>query len=158
MAFQDKLESEPWRFDYFTVLRQLERTFKDQPRIGDSATISEEFVKLGQDPFMAFPGSNIASAVQSDDKAIQIFTKFLGLLGPQGALPLAITEEAYYYHLAQDDAFARSVGFPGVRCSPRMNLPTKLRLKRPSIVLKPKFVWRQHREASQGALRRQVHP
>lgn len=107
MAFQDKLESEPWRFDYFTVLRQLERTFKERPRIGDSATISEEFVKLGQNPFMAFPGSNIAAAVQSDDQAIKIFTKFLGLLGPQGALPLSITEEAYFYHLAQDDAFAR---------------------------------------------------
>ena len=33
--------------------------------------------------------------------------KFLGLLGPQGALPLSTTEEAYHYVLSQDDAFPR---------------------------------------------------
>ena len=31
----------------------------------------------------------------------------MGLLGPQGALPLATTEEAYHYVLANDDAFPR---------------------------------------------------
>ena len=33
--------------------------------------------------------------------------KFLGLLGPQGALPLATTEEAYGWNLMRDDAFPR---------------------------------------------------
>ena len=33
--------------------------------------------------------------------------KFLGLLGPQGALPLATTEEAYGWQLANNDAFPR---------------------------------------------------
>jgi type VI secretion system protein ImpH len=45
--------------------------------------------------------------VQSDDKPLRVFVKYLGLLGPQGALPLATTEEAYHYVLAQDDAFPR---------------------------------------------------
>ena len=63
--------------------------FKDRPRIGDSATRREEFVRLGQDPFMEFPASNICRVLeQTTDKPLQIFVKFLGLLGPQGALPL----------------------------------------------------------------------
>jgi type VI secretion system protein ImpH len=107
VTFSRNLESEPWRFDYFAVLRQLERTFKDQPRIGDSSALREEFVRLGQDPFMAFPASNIARVVQGDNKALEVFVKYLGLLGPQGALPLATTEEAYHYVLANDDAFPR---------------------------------------------------
>jgi type VI secretion system protein ImpH len=107
MTFLRNLESEPWRFDYFTVLRHLERTFANQPRIGDSAARREDFVQLGQDPFMDFPASNLARVVQSDDKPIQVFVKYLGLLGPQGALPLATTEEAYHYVLANDDAFPR---------------------------------------------------
>ena len=65
MTFLRKLQDEPWRFDYFAVLRQLERTFKDQPRIGDSAASREEFVRLGQDPFMAFPASNLARVAQA---------------------------------------------------------------------------------------------
>ena len=107
MTFLRNLESEPWRFDYFTVLRHLERTFADRPRIGDSAARREDFVQLGQDPFMDFPASNLARVEQSDDKPLKVFVKYLGLLGPQGALPLATTEEAYHYVLAQDDAFPR---------------------------------------------------
>lgn len=106
-TFLRKLEAEPWRFDYFTVLRHLERTFADRPRIGDSAARREEFVQLGQDPFMDFPASNLARVEVNDHKPLKVFAKYLGLLGPQGALPFATTEEAYHYVLSQDDSFPR---------------------------------------------------
>lgn len=102
-----ELKAEPWRFDYFAVLRQLERVHANQPRIGESATLREEFALLGQDPFMEFPASNLARVETIDDKPLRLFVKHMGLLGPQGALPLATTEEAYHYTLAQDDAFPR---------------------------------------------------
>ena len=101
------LKAEPWRFDYFAVLRHLERIHDELPRIGDSATLRDEFVLLGQDPFMDFPASNLARVEPGEDKPLQIFVKHMGLLGPQGALPLATTEEAYHYVLANDDAFPR---------------------------------------------------
>ena len=108
MNFIRNLIAEPWRFDYFALLRQLERIFKDRPRIGDSAALREEFARFGQDAFMEFPASNVSRAKQDDEKApLQIFVRHLGLLGPQGALPLATTEEAYHYALAGDDAFPR---------------------------------------------------
>ena len=104
-----ELEAEPWRFDYFTVLRHLERVHDDRPRIGESATLGDELVLLGQDPFMEFPASNLARVEYGDDedKPLKIFVKYMGLLGPQGALPLATTEEAYHHILANDDAFPR---------------------------------------------------
>lgn len=107
VSFFRNLEAEPWRFDYFAVLRHLERTSPDKPRIGDSAARRDELVQLRQDPYMDFPASNLARAIASEDKPLQIFVKFLGMLGPQGPLPLATTEEAYHYLLAQDEAFAR---------------------------------------------------
>jgi type VI secretion system protein ImpH len=106
-TFLRNLQAEPWRFDYFAVLRHLERMFKDRPRIGDSAARRDEFVQLGQDPFLEFQASNLARVVHGDNKPLKVFVKFLGLLGPQGALPLAITEESYHYLLAHDDALAR---------------------------------------------------
>ena len=104
-----EMEAEPWRFDYFTVLRHLERVHEDQPRIGESATLRDELVLLGQDPFMEFPASNLARVEQADDedKPVRIFVKYMGMLGPQGALPLATTEEAYHYIPANDDSFPR---------------------------------------------------
>lgn len=102
-----ELEAEPWRFDYFTMLRHLERVHDSQPRIGDSATLRDEFVLLGQDPFMEFPASNLSRVEKVEDKPLKILVKHMGMLGPQGALPLATTEEAYHYILANDDAFPR---------------------------------------------------
>jgi type VI secretion system protein ImpH len=105
--FLRNLQSEPWRFDYFAVLRHLERSCADRPRIGDSAARREEYVQLGQDPYMEFPASNLARVEQKDGQPLKVLVKYLGMLGPQGALPLATTEEAYHYLLAQDDAFPR---------------------------------------------------
>jgi type VI secretion system protein ImpH len=107
VSFASDLQTEPWRFDFFGTLRRLERTHKDRPRIGDSSSVRQEYVALGQDPFMEFPASNIAKAERKADGRLQLLVKFLGLLGPQGALPLATTEEAYSWGLMRDEAFPR---------------------------------------------------
>lgn len=107
MSHLDDVQKEPWRFDLLALLRRVERSFPDQPRIGDSASRREEFVALGEDPFLEFPASNIARADRDAQGRIRLLVKFLGLLGPQGALPLATTEEAYHWSLMRDDAFPR---------------------------------------------------
>jgi type VI secretion system protein ImpH len=102
----DQMKAEPWRFDFFDTLRQLERANPDRPRIGDSAARREEYVELGQTPYLEFPASNLA-AVEEYDGRLRILVKFLGLLGPQGALPLATTDESLGWWLMRDDAFPR---------------------------------------------------
>ena len=107
MSWLSDLQEEPWRFDFYSVLRRLERSYPHKPRIGDSATRRDDFVLLGQDPYLDFPASNLAKFEPSGPDQYRIFVKFLGLLGPQGALPLANTEEAYHWLLERDDAFPR---------------------------------------------------
>jgi type VI secretion system protein ImpH len=107
MSFLAELKAQPWRFDFFAALRRLERSFKDRPRLGESESIRQEYLTLGQDPYMDFPASNLARAETTEDGRIRIFVKFLGLLGPQGALPLASTEEALSWMLMRDEAFPR---------------------------------------------------
>jgi type VI secretion system protein ImpH len=107
VSFLAGLTEEPWRYDVFAVLRWLERSFPDRPRIGDSASLRDEYVLLHQDPFMEFPASNLRKAERGSDGRFRVAVRFLGLLGPQGALPLATTEEAYGWQLARDDAFPR---------------------------------------------------
>jgi type VI secretion system protein ImpH len=103
----EEIEKEPWRFDFFALMRRLERSFPERPRIGDSATRRDEYVQLGANPYMDFPASTLDRFEQLGDDRFRILTKFLGLLGPQGALPLPTTEESYRWLLAQDDAFPR---------------------------------------------------
>ncbi|MCT4471841.1 type VI secretion system baseplate subunit TssG [Bosea spartocytisi] len=106
-GYQARLEAEPWRFDFYAVMRRLERSFPERSRIGDVASRRDEYVALGEQAFLDFPASTIAEAGRDAQGRLRLFVKFLGLLGPQGALPLATTEESYHWQLARDDAFPR---------------------------------------------------
>ena len=107
MTFLRNLEAEPWRFDYFTVLRLLERTPPGSAADWRQRGATRGICAFGQDPYMDFPASNLARVEEHEGKPLKVLVKYLGLLGPQGALPLATTEEAYHYLLSQDDAFSR---------------------------------------------------
>lgn len=106
-SFVQQAEAEPWRQDFFALMRRLERSFPDRPRIGESATRRDEFVTLGEDPYLEFPASTISKVERESQQRIKVLVKFLGLLGPQGALPMATTEEAYGWLLQREDAFPR---------------------------------------------------
>ena len=107
MSYIHDLETEPWRFDLFSILRHLERNNPDRPRVGDSSTLNEDYVRLGEDPYFDFPSCNVGIARRDDRGTFHLIVKYLGLLGPQGPMPLATTEEAYGWLLANDDSFAR---------------------------------------------------
>lgn len=107
MSFAEDLQNAPWAHDLLATLRRIERGAPDKPRIGDSAARQGDAVTLGQDPYLAFPASNIAAAERDEDGRLRLVVKFLGLLGPQGALPLSTTDEAYGWLMERDDAFAR---------------------------------------------------
>jgi type VI secretion system protein ImpH len=109
MSFLDELGKEPWRFDWLATMRRLERSHPEKPRIGDSAARSQDFVALSQNPFLEFPDSTIEAAGRDARGRIRVVSRFLGMFGPQGALPLTTTDEAYSWLRARDDAFARFV-------------------------------------------------
>lgn len=107
MSWSDELAAEPWRFDFFTVLRRLERVHRSRPRIGAGAALRDEYVRLGQNPYLAFPASNLEAATRDAAGNFHVLVRFLGLLGPQGALPLAATAEALGWLEMRDDAYPR---------------------------------------------------
>jgi type VI secretion system protein ImpH len=101
------LFSEPWRFDLLDVLRRQERRNPSKPRIGDSRTLMDEYVEITQDPYLEFPASTLAAAERRENGRTRLTARFLGMFGPQGALPLTTTEETYHWLLQRDDAFPR---------------------------------------------------
>ena len=105
----DALLAEPWRFDLFSALRQAERANSAKPRIGDAQTLADEFVIVAQNPYMEFPASTLEGAEIDSAGRLRLIARFLGMFGPQGALPLATTEENYHWLLERDDAFTRFV-------------------------------------------------
>lgn len=98
---------EPWRFDLFATLRKLEQAEAARPRIGRNDALRDEVVRLGQNPYLAFPASTIEAAGLKPDGRLRIIARFLGQLGPQGPLPLATTAEALAWLEMRDESFAR---------------------------------------------------
>ena len=107
MSFLDRLAAEPWRFDWLAVMRRLEREHPDKPRLGGSAARAQDFVCLSQNPYLEFPDSTIEAAERDEKGRLRVVSRFLGMFGPQGALPLTTTEEAFSWLRERDDAFAR---------------------------------------------------
>ncbi|NDW02810.1 type VI secretion system baseplate subunit TssG [Jiella pacifica] len=92
--------------DLIVLLRAIERGSADKPRIGKSRTARDDCVTLGQEPYAAFPAGNVAAVEKRGDRP-HVTTRFLGLFGPQGALPLATTLDAIDWRDKGDPAFLR---------------------------------------------------
>jgi len=107
--FRSDLQAEPWRFDLLAGLRRLERENPAKPRIGEARRLEDEFVEISQNPYLEFPDSNLEAAAVEPNGRMRLMARFLGMFGPQGALPLTTTEEAYGWLLERDDAFPRFV-------------------------------------------------
>lgn len=101
------LLDDPTQFGFLSLMRELERGRPDLPRIGRNRNLREETVRLGQEPFQAFPSCNVSLARERDDGRLRIRSNFLGYFGPQGSLPLNMTAEIYQWYLHRDEAFVR---------------------------------------------------
>lgn len=91
----EALGQSPQTYHIFQALRLIETAYADHPRLGRSRRPSQDPVRLGQAPELAFPTSTIASFVQDPATGRHRLTQHVfGLFGPNGALPLHLTEHA----------------------------------------------------------------
>ena len=90
-----RLQDAPQEYHIFHALRVIEAAHPDAPRLGESRRPREDRVRLGQEAELAFPPSTIASFTPgTDGKPARLINRFFGLFGPQGPLPLHLTEYA----------------------------------------------------------------
>lgn len=91
----DALRAAPYAFELFAALRLLEKTHRERPRLGRSLRPAEDAVRLRQPPSLAFASSDIAAYTPgSGERPAVLDTWVLGLFGPNGPLPLHLTEYA----------------------------------------------------------------
>jgi type VI secretion system protein ImpH len=94
------LNREPWRSDFFDAMRRIEASYPELPRLGTSVRPADEPIRLGQPAARAAATAAIAAligdrrAADGDALPPKLLVNFLGLFGPNGALPLEYTEYA----------------------------------------------------------------
>ena len=88
----ESLQAEPWRFGFLSLLRRIGANPAIDP-VGTARRPQAEPFRLGQQPSLAFPPCEIASAHEAAGRLkIRLFG--LGMLGPHGPLPIHVTEIA----------------------------------------------------------------
>ena len=100
---------EPWRYDFYAALRLVEATHPERPRLGTALRPAEEPLRLGQSPELSFAPAPLAGvAAATAQRPPRIDVRFFGLFGPNGPLPLHLTDHARQCILqGGDHAFAR---------------------------------------------------
>jgi type VI secretion system protein ImpH len=89
------LAEAPYRHDFYQTLRRLECVYDSKPRWGHARRPVDEPVRFGQDPDLSFAPSPLASfEAGSGGRPPRLQVHLFGLLGPNGPLPIHITEYA----------------------------------------------------------------
>jgi len=97
---EESLRERPSAFGFFQAVRLLERLFPEKARVGRWEDPREEVARFGVLPRLAFSPSEIhALELEADgegagegERPARIDVNFMGLVGPQGVLPLEYTQ------------------------------------------------------------------
>lgn len=90
-----ELSTQPYAYDFYAAARLLQNHFRSRARIGYSASVGEDPVRFAQSPALDFAPSTLEAFQQKDPaRPPVIYCRHFGLFGPNGPLPLCLTEYA----------------------------------------------------------------
>lgn len=94
-AFLDRLAATPWAWSFYQAMRRLEVLHADRPRLGRSTRPSQDALRLAQEPLVEFASAALSAWEPGQEGAPpRLLVHFFGLFGPDGPLPLHLTEYA----------------------------------------------------------------
>jgi type VI secretion system protein ImpH len=95
VALIQDLEARFVSYELYAALRRIECAFPALPRLGRAARSVDEAVRLGQVPSLAFAPTVFAEAERRPDGRLWLGNLFFGVFGPNGPLPIHLTEYAH---------------------------------------------------------------
>lgn len=95
MSSLDRLREEPYGFTLFAALRLLEQLYPERPRLGEARRASDDAIRLAQPPHLIFAPSDVTALGRTADGTPRLEQYSFGVFGPNGALPLHLTEYAF---------------------------------------------------------------
>jgi len=94
-ALLAEVAKDPERYDFFSLLRAIECACPGSLRLGQATRPVDEPIRMGQEPSLAFAPSTLAYLQPGrEGRPPRLGVYFLGMLGPNGPLPIHLTEYA----------------------------------------------------------------
>jgi type VI secretion system protein ImpH len=90
-----ELSDKPYTFDFYVAVRLLQNDFRSHQRIGYSSSLEQDPVRFAQNPALDFAPATLEAVRQKDpSRPPVLYSRHFGLFGPNGPLPLCLTEYA----------------------------------------------------------------
>lgn len=103
MTAIEDLRRTPELFTLFAALRAIEQAHPDRPRLGESRKAADDPVRIAQPPHLFFAPSEIMAYAAEESTVPRLDQLGFGIFGPNGALPLHLTELAHARARQYDD-------------------------------------------------------
>lgn len=87
-----EVEQEPWRFDFYQAMRRIAGAHPELPLLGEALRPIDEPVRVAQPAELDFAPAPIHSLQRPEGSPPRLMQRAFGLLGPNGALPIHLTE------------------------------------------------------------------
>ena len=89
------LREQPHEYGFFAAMRLLEAAYRTRPRFGQSKRPGQDPIRLTQEPSVTHAPAMLAGYEAGEEgRPDRLVVHFLGLFGPDGPLPLHLTEYA----------------------------------------------------------------
>ncbi len=124
-SFWQNVMATPWRYDLFTLLRRVDARGGERYPLGRAPLPRFESLRIGQKPSLGFAPSTLAGVSKRKDSPLyDISILSFGLFGPNGPLPVHLTEYASeridHHQGYQSERLCRCVSSPsGAAVLPR---------------------------------------
>ncbi len=95
VKFLSDVSEKPYNYGFFQTVRRLNCFYENKPLTGKSFRPSDDPIRFCQEPYTHFAPSTLAALdIDTSSPYPRLTQRFLGLFGPNGPLPLHLTEYA----------------------------------------------------------------
>lgn len=95
VEYLTSVSEKPYRYGFYKTVRQINCFYNDKPLTGRAFRPSDDPIRFTQEPYTSFAPATLAGLeIDSDSQYPRLSQRFLGLFGPNGPLPLHLTEYA----------------------------------------------------------------
>lgn len=94
-SFWQNVMATPWRYDLFTLLRHIDARGGERYPLGRAPLPRFEPLRIGQKPSLSFAPATVAGVTRRENSPLyDVSILSFGLFGPNGPLPVHLTEYA----------------------------------------------------------------
>jgi type VI secretion system protein ImpH len=95
ISFLTEVSEKPYRYGFFQTVRRINCYYQDKPLTGQAIKPNDDPIRFIQEPYTFFAPSTLAGLEMDESSPFpKLSQRFIGLFGPNGPLPLHITEYA----------------------------------------------------------------